>query len=291
MMVAMKIIILILQFLLIPVLTVAQTVFPIGAKWHYSESFAFSGDQRYMTMTSVGDTIINDLPCRILEKSKIQGCSNRPDKEYFHINDAGEVFFFDSTLTIFQKLYDFNAKAGEKWTILLTVGTEVVDSVTYSVDSISLLTINDLSLKVFHTSIYTHQRIYESHSHSKYIEKIGDIGYFFPWKLRYCDDNFFYGLRCYEDNEVGFYSTGIVDSCNYVFDWVSINITRDDQRISIFPNPVSDILNIRVDNSQFFKYKVFNTEGQIILVGEASKNTLQIDFLSFTLGYILLNSR
>jgi len=247
-----------------------QSFAPIGATWYYSEGFAFSGDIGYSKIESIGDTIINSKSCKILKKSNIEGCSNRPQIEFFHENDSGEVFFYESDLNIFQKLYDFNAAVGDSWYIKLKYNDglelKIVDSVKYYVESISYLNINGNNLKVFHIKVEPYQNYYEVyHSKSKIIENIGDVDYMFPWNLWFCDDNIISGLRCYEDNIIGFYSTGIVNSCNYTYHWTGLEKgTYEKSDLLIYPNPAENFINIYIKGISEFHFEIFDQSGRII---------------------------
>ncbi|MEE9462611.1 MAG: T9SS type A sorting domain-containing protein, partial [Bacteroidales bacterium] len=274
----------------------SQTFAPNGATWYYTETFAFSGDINYIKIESVGDTIINEKHCKILMKNRIQGCSNRPYIEFFHMNDSGEIFFYDSSLDAFQKLYDFNAEIGDNWTIKLTWDhgsvVEIVDSVTYSVDSISLTNINDKTLKVFHTIIEFHDGPFEFSHGSKYIENIGDMGYFFPWNLGFCDDNIAYGLRCYEDSIIGLYSTGLTDSCDYTYKWTNIdNEMASKSGLLIFPNPATNYVYIRVNDISKFLYEVLDQSGRIILEGVSNGSEIKINISGLGPGLYFVRVR
>lgn len=264
---------------------------PIGATWYYSEGFVFSGDIGYSKIESIGDTIINSKSCKILKKSKIEGCSNRSYIELFHENDSGEVFFYDNDLGIFQKLYDFNSGVGESWNIKLAFydGTElkIVDSIKYYVDSISYININGYNLKIFHTKVETYRNYYEVyHSKSKIIENIGDVDYMFPWSLWFCDDNIISGLRCYEDNIIGFYSTGIVDSCNYTYHWTGLRKeTLDKSDLLIYPNPAKDLININVKGISEFHFEIFDQSGRIIQSGVSFDSTIQRNISVIKAGF------
>jgi len=189
---------------------------PLGAKWYYGETHAFSPEISFMTMESVGDSIVDGKLCRILVKSSTS-CDNRPQVEFIHVNNSGELYFYDSDLPGFQKLLDFEAEIGETWTVKLSRAGETSDSVLYRVDSISSWNVNGMELREFHTTLSYKGPNYGYDHSSSYIERIGDTDFFFPWNLGFCDANFFHGLRCYQDSVIGYYETRIADSCNAVY--------------------------------------------------------------------------
>lgn len=87
-----------------------------------------------------------------------------------------------------------------------------------------------------------------SHSYSSaIIEGIGDIQDLFnivPRSAGACDGNYSKGLRCYEDNILGYYSTGLADSCNEIRYWTGNNGPEKND-INIFPNPAKEMLVLR----------------------------------------------
>lgn len=95
-----------------------------------------------------------------------------------------------------------------------------LDTINVSIDSISPIVINGKSLKRLHVPYYLLTEEYPYSYNSIIIEKIGDIQYMFnyyPSASVACDGNYSAGLRCYQDSELGFYSTGIADSCDYIY--------------------------------------------------------------------------
>jgi hypothetical protein len=271
-----------------------QAFAPIGATWYYTVSFAFEGDIRYSKIESIGDTIINSKSCKILKKSIREGCSNRSYIEFFHENDSGEVFFYDSGLVTFQKLYDFNAVVGDSWNIKLTyndgIELKIVDSVNYYIESISYLNINGYNLKVFHTKVESYKDFYTVNlSKSKIIENIGDVNSMFPWNIWFCDDNYISGLRCYEDNIIGFYSTGIVDSCNYTYDWTGIE-TLEKSDLLIYPNPAEKIINIYIKGISEFHFEIFDQSGRIVQSGVSFDSPIQSNISGLKPGFYFIRT-
>lgn len=244
---------------------------PIGATWYYSEEFAFSGDQSFAMVTSIGDTIIDGKNCRILEKTKTIGCNLRPYKEYFHLNNSSELFFYDEQFDGFQKLFDFEAKAGDSWNIYLSTELEadITDTVVYVIDSISQVQINGRMLREFHYRQEFTGPYYEGPSTARYIEVIGPTVYFFPWYIGYCDGNMIGGLRCYEDSEFGHYETGIVDSCDYTYEWLGVK-TNNFTNTTVYPNPASFFLTIEFDNPEFVNGQliIYDNLGRVVNIVE-----------------------
>ncbi len=229
----------------------SQDFAPIGAKWYYDESFAFSGDIDYMSLTSEKDTMLQNVVCRKLSKRHQLDCAIRPLNEFvFSRNDS--VFFFDEAFNEFQLLYDFTAKEHDSWMIRVKNEDQVTDTVLVTVDSTSVIRLNETDLKKLYVT-YSKNNYYPPTETSVIVEKIGDMNYMFnwyPWTTSMaCDANFTRGLRCYQDNEFGQYSTGIADSCDYVYVLTKISKQDSEPTFSIYPNPTTGIIDINLDNN------------------------------------------
>lgn len=209
--------------LLISTSSYGQDFAPIGAKWYYSEGFAFSGDENFMQIVSEKDTVIHGKSCRKLIKIRDLYCTKRPLIEFVYFEN-GVVYLFDDWANEFQILYDFNSIKNSSWTIKLN-DTDIGEFfIKVNVDSVSEQSINEKLLKVLHVTYDVMNSALEIQLTytSKVMETIGDVGYLFnlyPISSLFCDGNYSMGLRCYDDSEFGFYSTGIVDSCNFVYNW------------------------------------------------------------------------
>ena len=97
----------------------------------------------------------------------------------------------------------------DSWVIEIKDEEQDLDTIKISVDSISIININGIDLKVLYVTYFKlNENMHEVYS-SRIIEKIGDIQYmfnWFPWSSIACDVNYTNGLRCYEDQNIGFYS-------------------------------------------------------------------------------------
>ncbi len=239
-------------------LTFAQDFAPIGAKWHYTENFAFTGDKGYLKIESIKDTLFHEKNCKLLSKTGVLMCSNRIESEIVYSQDSA-VYFWDKDFNIFQKLYDFKVVAGSQWSILVKHDLADVDTIKVIVDSISTIEILNKTQKVLNVSYSPSYYNYDTHYSSKIVYSIGDFTYlfnFYPYWSGACDFNYSGGLRCYEDSEFGYYSTGIADSCTYTYKWTNIENIKDNQLIvELSPNPTHG--KIKIISHDNINYKIF----------------------------------
>lgn len=268
----------------------SQDFAPIGAEWHYTEKFVFSGNINYLKISSIEDTLIQGKNCKKLLKEEILECSTRPHIEYVYSEDS-VIYYWDNDFNEFQKLYDFKTQT-ENWIIKIKDWDNDIDSLLIVVDSTSYTTINEIQLKVLHVTYYG---IYDDpllnfYYNSEIVEKIGDLSYLFnlfPESYLTCDLNYSEGLRCYEDSDFGFYSTGIADSCTYTYDWINIDKNRSKESINIFPNPTTGQMQIKIDSDKPILLEVFDIRGNSIYSTEF-ESEIQIDLTDQPNGVYIL---
>lgn len=276
----------------IPVDFCHNSVFaPVGATWHYDErffGFNFGHDVDFIRFKADRDTFIQGRKCSVIEKRHQLGCYFRPSHEYIY-SEGDKVFFWDQIAEEFQILYDFGAGKGDFWWIDINTEDYSTDSVKITVDSISNTMINDRSLLTQHVTYELFSEnmdpVYEYSS--KIVERIGDTAYmfnFFPYVTLACDANWTKGLRCYKDEDIGLYETGIAPSCEYIE--TGIGEEPEDRRIKIYPNPGKGFYRIESPGNSEYKYTIFDSRGCIIEVGD--HNNSFVDITAYPAGIYLL---
>ncbi len=229
----------------------AQTFAPVGAKWYYTQPSINSSEITYTWFESVKDTIIMGQSCRKIIGEA--GCSWKADF-LFDRNDS--VFYYNSVIGEFCLLYNFNANQGDEWVVLHAwdLGGGLVDSSTIIVDSVKVISVDNVDLKILYTR---HQSPGEDvwFFGGRHIERIGGE-YLFP-VYQFCDP--IPGeLRCYEDDDIVF-KQGVFE-CDEI---LSLIENKHLSEIQIYPNPsngkiwVSGLKN----NVQQIKIEVFNLFG------------------------------
>lgn len=276
----------------------AQDFAPIGAEWHYTERHAFSGDETFLKISSIKDTVVNGKECRLIQKQGNPMCSGRPDIEFMYQEDS-KVFFWDNTFNKFQILYDLTKAVNEFWIIEVfdercTNNWDSIihdlDTIKIIVNSISTIEINGKLLKQLSVTYDVITEVNPYSYDSKIIEKIGDIKYLFnyyPYSSWACDGNYAAGLRCYEDSELGFYSTGIADSCDYIFRWTSIQENTSNSDLIVFPNPTTGQLTISSESKIEYSVELTDLMGRILKSGKLYMST-QFDISVFSEGLYIL---
>jgi hypothetical protein len=268
---------------------------PIGARWHYTERFAFSDDVDYLMFTSEKDTLFNGIWCNKLLKRHSMFCTDRPPDYEITFSRNDTIYFYDPNFEQFQVLYDFNAQTGDSWIIRTkdTFNPPDIDTIMVVVDSTGIIDINGTDLKKWYVTYHCfYETAYGMTYPSEIIERIGDMTYlfnFYPEFALACDANWSDGLRCYEDPVLGFYSTGIADSCTYV--WTGIEDKLTDRDIfTIYPNPAMDFtwLSLPVSEKRF-TVSMLDPSGRIILTDTNVKGPLfRLPLLDYSSGLYLL---
>ncbi len=262
----------------------SQNWAPVGAEWHYSESlfWGFPISEDYIKLESVKDTVFNGVICSKLNKRHIPVCWGRPYTEFMY-SDDNQVFFWDFQLDKFQMLYDFHKTTGDSWEIEVYDEDNDIDTLLIVVDSTDIININSHDrIRQFVTYNFIHESwmpwvqdtmIYNS----ILIENIGDQFYMFnflPQFLQVCDGNFPQGLRCYYDEELGLYETGIAPSCTHV-EFVGIDKNNSSPgRVKLFPTFCNGKVNVETDLRGVLHYQVFDLSGKIVSSGTIVNNEI-----------------
>lgn len=269
-----------------------QDFAPIGTEWYYTEGIALEPITSYLKITSVKDTILSGKRCRVLQKQGNPGCNGRPDTEYLY-EENSILYFWEEAFNRFQVLYDFNKKVNEFWTIEVNNyrSDNRIDTTKVVVDSISSITINNQSFKVFYVTYNMLSKTYPYSYTSKIIEKLGDIRYlfnFFPEiAVTVCDGNYADGLRCYNDPKRGNYSTGIAESCTYYHIGFDLIESISNANVNVFPNPGDGKFEVHSNSSQTLTAQVKDITGRLIVAKEFDSHIL-IDLTNYPDGMYLL---
>ncbi len=214
------------------------------------------------------------------------GCGYYRDKYYVYYEDS-IVYFYMNDLDNFQMLYNFKAKRDSSWTFVVRDIDfhNILDTVVVTVKNVRMITINNQKLKKLSVT-YSYKNDESSFIYpSEIVETIGDLNYMFNIWYRFIECDFYsfsYGLRCYEDSNFGYYSTGIADSCTSTYTR-SVNDNALTKRVEIYPNPSNGLIYINAGLETDVTVEIHNLMGIKYIVKDF-KSQIQIDISSLPNG-------
>lgn len=236
----------------------AQVFAPDEAVWYYTYDPEVTLDDGYQKIEVVGDTLVNDKLCKILQRTNI-GYSYWYQK-YYEI-DAGKILIYEEDSVVYFKkdslfhiLYDYSAKAENSF-YSISLFSSCNEPFLVEIDSVTTINFDGVPLKKFHIGDYY------------YLEKIGYPDYMFMFQIP-CEpitgSNGPGPLRCYFDNVVGNLSTNIVSSCDYITSSNQIRLSNNS--VKIYPNPSQrqECINIEISDESVKKITIYNSIGQLI---------------------------
>ena len=268
--------------------------YPINTEWYFEVvcNGAIPGitpeQFSYERLEVVKDTVIHDTLCLKIEKSGslwTQG-TWASNYEYIYCND-NKVYWYSDIIDSFTLLYDFDAEQGDSWIVKICErsGFSVI------VDSIDFSYYGDVMYKNLYVSNDDH--VY--YLKGKIISTIGNIHHFFPNEayvgcLGCCPDGCWYGdIRCFSsgDEYINFKNIAC-DSVYEAFD--DIVDVYDKTHLNVYPNPVSDILNIQISSADQY-IAIFDILGRNIMTVRPTALRQQIDVSDFPKGLYVVKTR
>jgi hypothetical protein len=214
---------------------------------------------------SIGDTLIDGITCKILQKTMV---FNDGFSSEIETVDLGKEFTYEDEKVIyyhrlgqFYVLYDFNAEAGDYWMIAGNGSfNELCDSTAYAiVDSTISLSINTIDLDGFYVSYPDTANWY---MFGPVFEKLGNLSYMFPEPIGCVFDAYEGGtLRCYSDSEFGLYQKDTTP-CDYIYMLNSIPDKESQFNVQIHPNPANNDLFITANVP--VKFIIYDVSGRKI---------------------------
>ncbi len=254
---------------------------PVGAEWYYDITYASMGDIEYHKVYC--DSIIN-IKGKECKKINIDfvACNNHFNQKIYTYNNQDTIYFYNPDIDDFEVLYNFNSKQGDSWQIKTKDRNNIIDTVVVSIDSIGTKDINGKKLKELFVSYkYNYKlsinQVQSYQESSTILESLGDLNFIININDKYrgvCDINFIHSLRCYEDTVLGFYSSGLRDSCTYSYKWTSINSNQTFNYLYVYPNPTDGILLIHSEYKNKTHYDLFDLNGFFLKSGDETKLNL-----------------
>lgn len=275
----------------------------------FISSAAFSQDYYKGTYTSFtgtndclmevcGDTVVDGKVYEFVHFTLFRADTIRFTIRYDEAirKEGSKVYYRDVSRTESAEhlLYDYDLNVGESLTFTKTsTGEEVI---IYTVDSIGTIDINgEIKKKIY---IRDHDFDFAAQEDGYIIEDIGLI-----WQSRH--PLYFVGVAfdhtwlfsCFYNSEGLVFSNpedfNFLEACQEEVpnEICELNITStknqiDTQPLSVFPNPVNDVLNITTDSNSYL-FKIHNASGQLIF---AAENTKEYNFSQLPQGVYFLSA-
>lgn len=250
---------------------------PVGAKWTLERRDPVP-PSRPLELKVVSETEFEGKIVKNLVRDYHPQDTTTLNPSVFFYQTGDSIYVTDPTLTDATLIYDFSLAAGD---------TLVIDEyLSYRVDSIGTMTVNGFELKLQYVALKCYFEDNFSHTAVKFVESIGAIsiegGWFanFFFFSNYCLlDASNFEVRCYEDDEIGFYQV-IDDGEDCFITTATENITETEHQIKVSPNPVQEHIQLTFSEAlhhQELDIEVFSTQGVSVLKtrkmkGEASIN-------------------
>ncbi len=266
----------------------AQVFAPEEAVWFYNYDPDITLDEGYRRIDVLGDTVIDQNNCKILRTTDIG--YNYLNKEYYEIEGDSIYIYEKDSIVYYLKsgefyiLYDLTAKKGDTITSI-SYPENCNNTYEIIIDSISYQDHNQISLRKYNFHINDDTESYY------YLEKIGFPDYLLPTFSNGCEiiagPHYPGPLRCYYDNTLGYFSTGISPSCDYI---TSINETSRNNQIQVFPNPTQGPLEIQVQDNMNYTFEILDNYGRIIEIG-SFQASIRIDISEYIRGVYFVSIR
>jgi len=275
-------------FLFLIQFSFSQEWAPKGAKWYYEH---VNTDITKLTIIeSIGDTIINEKSCKILQTKSISLAQNNyyeyhwdtgyKEKYDFLYYQNDTIFYFNYCDNEFHPLYQFNVNVGDTITVregenLCNFGEEYSTKFKYAVDSISTIDIGENQYKlIFNTMTPDSDWGFNTSYIKEYypiIDKIGSTYYLFGLSPTiYISDGISH-LRCYKDNTIEYRYNGFSGACDSLPDLPnSFEKLQNNNDISMITNDIESSTFIKFP-IQFKKYELIDVQGTVIQFGNQHK--------------------
>jgi hypothetical protein len=241
--------------------TKAQVVFcPSGAEWRYSFYGNLIGTTSNEKITYVRDSVIGAETVKVLQHARFFQWVEIGIPLLTLIKQKGDTIFVRNKFTQhgWQVLYNFNAQPGHAWgNSLLGV------NYTTSVDSVKNVIVNGFTLKRLY--VRTHA-VGIGIFATTMTERLGGNLFFTNfYDESESDGDYISGFLCYKDNVFG-QMQFTSKPCDYSNPNGIDELVANEGNIRIYPNPVSDILNIEIlSNFENRKLRLVNLLGEDVL--------------------------
>jgi len=265
-----------------------------GQEWVVEIGGGFGPPAVPINLIVLGDTTINGINCKTIRVP--DGTGNLISVRYAYAQ-GNKVYSYRNNLQEFQKIYDFDANAGDT----ISIRRSVVGSLTqYVIDSTGTIDIDGFIrgiqyCKFVNSDILGPFQIIEGAGMTRPVNPLNPnnprCAFFFIdyYSCQSFVDGTDTKLWCYKDEEISLSYT--TNDCEVL---LPVNNLAEDQgvRIKISPNPVHNQLNIEFQNagnSQFFCVRDIN--GKMFHQQEVTFGTVQISTAGWPNGMYYIELR
>lgn len=270
----------------------AQNVYfaPLGAEWYYETQTMFT--KGYIKMVAEKDTVIDGHACLKLAREEywhnleFGGLYGGPRPPLFLLQENDSVMVYQNG--VFKLLFDFGAEINDTLTIAGREGRCPEDFgillvVDKGIDTINGLQLKYITVKDLPDSYWGYGgSIYGTLSGAvKIMERIGPRGYMLPEQRCVFDDSEGGPLRCYIDDDLGelhFSTLHPERYCDYISNtYQSVDESDAKNKLSVFPNPCTEKLNLLFDEISVYEVIVFDYSGRIVLRRSVNDREAELD--------------
>jgi Secretion system C-terminal sorting domain len=264
---------------------------PVGAKWEYKVSQIFESTKNYCKTEVIKDTIIQSKYCTVLRSDCL--AFSKPYNIFYLYSDNSKVYIYDKNE--FQLLYDFTAKSGDSISTWIPYPRNCGMYAKFKIDSTKVLTYGKLNYRAYWVSSSYKCRSFRYAG--PIVERFGNLNYLFPVDETIEEVN---NLTKYSDNCVQLSFLPITCNAspkpcnlNVIYNSQCVMVSTTEQRqdnkiVKIFPNPVSNILNVEVPDYTFNKIELIGVDGCVVK-NVSTNQVSQIDVSMIPSGiYIMI---
>ena len=230
-------------------------------------------------MQAANDTTVEDEQVHVLVRiNTLYDKAGHVEKSYEYIFERNnKIFWWNNTIGEFTVLYDYGAEEGDSWKI--KVGT---DSIIMHVDEVEQYEYEGRPMRIMRVS--DAGNLFSG----TIVCGIGHLSSFFPERLMTRGKNYrVEGIRCFWREGELFFKYGEED-CDAVYKVYHNGLEdHEDDVFAVYPNPTDGVLFVETRHGTSLPtqtYRITNLMGQILMSGQITAETQQIDVSNLQKG-------
>ena len=263
-------------------------IWDIGTKWTYELS-EVNGE-------SITSYVVNEITDTFnISNMKLYAVESTPAYtgiQYFYYKD-GKVFNYNTFTELLVLLYDFSTETNYNVNYRpICDGHFPYDSLWYKQYTIGMDSITDFEMpdgtfqnvqhvSIFDTLIDGLDTLILNDSNRSILNNIGFLQgsyhHTHDWEIGMyiCDDgaNFVNQLRCFENDTVSYNFVGY--PCDSTWTLSSVDPIADRNKINLFPNPTSELINISGIDIDL-NYEIYSSSGMLLEQSKSQNKTIHL---------------